>query len=78
MRVPHHGHAGAEDRVILNLVRLFLSGGDPGVLVPHHEHAEADDRSIVILVRLFLAGGDPGERDPIMNIPELKKSPSFS
>ncbi len=55
-------------------MRLSLAGGDPGVRVPHHGHAGSDDRFIVILVRLFLAGGDPGERDPIMNIPELKKS----
>ncbi len=59
---PHHGHAGAGDRVIL--VRLSLAGGDPGLRVPHHGHAGAGDKLIVILVRLSLSGGNSGLRVP--------------
>jgi len=45
VRVPHHGHAGAGDMLIVILVRLSLAGGNPGVRVPTMDMLEMKTES---------------------------------
>jgi hypothetical protein len=71
VRVPHHEHAGAGDRVISILVRLSLAGGNPGVRVPHHGHAGAEEFTI-ILVRLSIQVEILVCGSPTMDLLELK------